>query len=224
MLTNVLSDDPSDDYGGPYMYMPRILLNSYPAAAIGANVYGFNKRMARMRRVGDSFQIRNSEGEIAASFQDASLLDPVRNSKGELVSSSEDGSLLGQIRDFADLKLLQGILELPIISETPQGNYIWCYIDYHLDQVSFQPLKGECSIHQGPWTQNFTFDPVARAPAAAAAPALVRKPFGVRIVTNWSITLPVRMGEQDGLLQPKPKRQHAAAVTSRLMARLRGRR
>ena len=47
VLTNVYSTDPTDDYVGPYNYMPHILLNSLGPTAIGATLYGFNKRMAR---------------------------------------------------------------------------------------------------------------------------------------------------------------------------------
>ncbi len=51
VIHDVFNADANDDYNGPYVYMPRILLNSFAAVAIGAKAYGFNKRLARMRRV-----------------------------------------------------------------------------------------------------------------------------------------------------------------------------
>jgi uncharacterized protein with NAD-binding domain and iron-sulfur cluster len=202
VVTQVYSDDPTDDYGGPYIYMPRLFLNSLGPTAIGASLYGFRKQMARIRRVGDSFQVRNSEGEISVNF--------------------ENGSLIGQIRDFPQANLLRGFLDLPIISETPQGGFSWCYIDYHFDRASFQALSGDCDIHQG----NFEADIDIKAVGPqlkGSEPGLVREALGVRLVTDWSITLPVRMGEYDGLL-PKSSREHATAATSRLRGRLLGRR
>jgi hypothetical protein len=43
------------------------------------------------------------------------------------------------------------------------------------------------------------------------------------MVTNWDLTLPMRVGEHDALI-PTPKRMHAAAITNRLLSRFRVRR
>lgn len=202
VIHDVYNLDTDDDYNGPFVYMPRILLNSFAAAAIGAKAYGFNKRMARIRRVEDSFQIQNDEGEISALFENASLL--------------------GQIDDFPDLNIVKTILGQPIISETPEGGWVWSYIDYHLERASFQSLKGYCAINQGPYNRDIRFSGIS-GPGNAVGAASQPHPLGFRMVTNWDITLPVRVGEHDGLLST-PKRRHAAAVTNRLISRFRGRR
>jgi hypothetical protein len=101
---DVYNLDTNDDYNGPFIYMPRILLNSLPPVAVGVMGYGFNKRLARIGRVGDSFDIRNDEGEISARFEDASLL--------------------GQIGDFHELSIIERILNQPVISETSEGRWI----------------------------------------------------------------------------------------------------
>jgi hypothetical protein len=88
---DVYNLDTNDDYNGPFVYMPRMLLNSLPPVAVGVVGYGFNKRLARIGRVGDSFNIRNEEGEISARFEDASLL--------------------GQIGDFPELSIIRRILD-----------------------------------------------------------------------------------------------------------------
>jgi uncharacterized protein with NAD-binding domain and iron-sulfur cluster len=196
---DVYREDTNDDYKGPFVYMPRILLNFFPPAAIGAKAYGFNKRVARIRRVGDSFSIRNDEGEISARFEDASLL--------------------GQIGDFPDLSIVRRILEQPVISETSEGEWISSHLDYHLDQASFQSLKGQCYIKQGPYSKKIDFIGVP----GPGNPAVASQPLGFRMVTNWDLTLPMRVGEHDGLL-PTSKRMHAAAITNRLIARFRRRR
>ena len=201
---DVYKSDTNGDYDGPFVYMPRILLNSFPPAAIGAKAYGFNKRVARIRRVGDSFNIRNDEGEISARFEEASLL--------------------GQLGDFPELEILRRILDQPIISETSEGGWISSYLDYHLDQASFQSLKGYCSIEQGPYSKEINFIGVSGPGNPGVGRGDIAYPsLGFRMVTNWDLTLPVRVGEHDGLL-PTPKRMHAAAITNRLMARFRGRR
>jgi uncharacterized protein with NAD-binding domain and iron-sulfur cluster len=204
VLHDVYNQDTNDDYNGPFVYMPRILLNSFAPAAIGVKAYGFSKRLARMRHVGDSFNIRNSEGEISARFEDASLL--------------------GQICDFPALSIVRRILDQPVISETSEGGWIVSYFDYHLDQAGFQSLKGLCSINQGPYSEEIEFIGVpGRSTSGVAAANVASQSLGFRMVTNWDITLPMRVGEHDGLL-PTPKRMHAAATTNRLLARLRGRR
>ena len=53
VLHNIFTNETNTDYNGPYLYMPRILLNSFPAMAIGATAYGFKKRLARIRHVGE---------------------------------------------------------------------------------------------------------------------------------------------------------------------------
>jgi hypothetical protein len=201
---DVYNQDTNDNYNGPFVYMPRILLNSFPPAAIGVKAYGFNKRVARIRRVGDSFNIRNDEGEISARFEDASLL--------------------GQIGDFPELSIVRRILDQPVISETSEGGWISSYLDYHLDQASFQSLKGHCYIEQGPYRKEIDFIGVPGPGNPGAGKEHIAYPsLGFRMVTNWDLTLPMRVGEHDGLL-PTPKRMHAAAITNRLIARLRGRR
>jgi uncharacterized protein with NAD-binding domain and iron-sulfur cluster len=201
---DIYNSDTNDDYNGPFLYMPRILLNSFPPAAIGVKAYGFNKRVARIRRVGNSFNIRNDEGEISARFEDASML--------------------GQIGDFPELSIVRRILDQPVISETSEGSWISSCLDYHLDQASFQSLKGHCYINQGPYRKQIDFIGVPGPGNLAVEKGDIAYPsLGFRMVTSWDLTLPVRVGEHDGLL-PTPKRMHAAAITNRLMARFRGRR
>jgi uncharacterized protein with NAD-binding domain and iron-sulfur cluster len=201
---DVYNLETNDDYNGPFIYMPRILLNSFPAAAIGVKAYGFNKRLARIRRVGNSFNIRNDEGEISARFEDASLL--------------------GQIGDFPELSIVRGILDQPVISETAEGGWITSQLDYHLDQASFQSLKGHCYINQGPYSKAIDFIGVPGPPNPEVEAGRIAFPsLGFRMVTNWDLTLPIRVGEHDGLL-PTPKRMHATAITNRLISRLRSRR
>lgn len=199
---NIYSCDTNDDYNGPFVYMPRILLNSFPPAAIGAKAYGFNKRVARISRVGDSFNIQNDEGVISARFEEASLL--------------------GKIGDFRELAIVRQILDQPVISETSEGGWISSYLDYHLDQASFQSLKGKCSIKQGGLSKTIDFVGVPGPENSEVEKGeIANRPLGFRMVTNWDLTLPMRVGEHEGLL-PTPKRMHAAAITNRLMARLRG--
>ncbi len=203
IIHNVYNNDENSDFDGPYVYMPRILLDSYAPTAIGATVYGLKKQMARMRRIGDAFQIRNDLGEISAIFKDSSLI--------------------GGIGDFPALGILNEILNQPIISETPQGGWIWSYIDYHLGRASFQALKGACAIDQAPYKKEFQFAGVTgKGNAPSEQPRVDFPTVGFRMATNWDITLPVRMNDHDGLL-PTSKRLHAATVTNRLLSRLRGR-
>ena len=200
VLHNIYTNETNTDYNGPYLYMPRILLNSFPAMMIGTTAYGFRKRLARIHRVEDSFLLRNDEGEVSAQFASASLL--------------------GQLADFPALPFVQHILEHPTISETTTGEWKWSYLDYHLESASFQSLSGSIDISQGPIQASIMFSGIV-GPGNTGPTTLA--PLGFRMITDWDITLPAPAGEHDGVLAA-PKRLHAAAITSRLMTRLRGRR
>jgi hypothetical protein len=199
VLHYIFTNETNTGYNGPYLYMPRILLNSFPAMAIGTTAYGFKKRLAKIRRVEDSFQLRNDDGEVSAQFASASLL--------------------GQIRDFPVLPSVQHILDHPTISETMTGEWMWSYLDYHLESASFQSLSGSIAISQGHFQDSISFSGIV----GPGNPGPTIAPFGFRMVTDWDITLPAPAGEHGGVLAA-PKRLHAAAMTSRLMTRLRGRR
>ena len=193
----VFDTDPDPTYHGPYCYMPKLLLHSVPPILVGVGAYGFKKHLAKIHAVGNSFDIRNDEGAISAKFDDASLL--------------------GRMDDFPNLQDAYGMLLQPIISETSKGDSIYSILDYHLQNAEFQSLGGKVRIKQGVYERVFCFDGVPVPKEALPK----NTPYGFRMVTNWDLTLPMRVGEHEGLL-PVDTKRFASAMTNRLFAGFRG--
>ena len=112
--------------GGPFSYMPYLLLDQTLAVLVGANLYGFNKRLARISAHGGAFDIISDLGEVRASF-------------------SGDG-LPGTIGKFPSIDRSRKFLELPFISQMPTGEWVYSFLDYRLDTATFQIVDGEIAI------------------------------------------------------------------------------
>jgi hypothetical protein len=112
--------------GGPFSYMPYLLLDQTLAVLVGANLYGFNKRQARISSHLGAFDINSDLGEIRARF----------NGLG----------LPGTIDKFKSIDHSRKFLELPFISQMPTGEWVYSYLDYRLDTATFQIVNGEIAI------------------------------------------------------------------------------
>ena len=54
--------------GGPFSYMPYLFLDEIAPVWIGVNLYGFNKRLARITSDRGSFQLQSDLGEITTDL------------------------------------------------------------------------------------------------------------------------------------------------------------
>lgn len=129
--------------GGPFSYMPHLLLNQGLAVVVGANMYGFNKRLARISSREGAFDIISDLGEIRASFQG-------------------DG-LPGTINNFPEIDSGRGFIELPLISRMSTGEWVYSYLDYRLDTASYQMVSGQVAIDE-PFAPSGVYKPTADIP------------------------------------------------------------
>lgn len=106
--------------------MPYLLLDQTIAVLVGANLYGFNKRLARISANGGAFDIISDLGEVRASFSGVDLP--------------------GTIGKFPSIDRSRKFLELPFISQMPTGEWVYSYLDYRLDTATFQIVNGEIAI------------------------------------------------------------------------------
>lgn len=122
--------------GGPFSYMPYLLLDQPLAVLIGTSIYGFNKRLARISSRDGAFVVRSDLGEIRASFRGVGLP--------------------GAINDFPEIDDRRRLLDLPFVSQMPTGEWIYSYLDYRLDAASYQLVAGEVKI-QDPFLPSRTY-------------------------------------------------------------------
>ena len=54
--------------GGPFTYMPYLLLDQPLAVAMGINLYGYNKRVACISSKDGAFVVRGDLGEVRTNF------------------------------------------------------------------------------------------------------------------------------------------------------------
>jgi uncharacterized protein with NAD-binding domain and iron-sulfur cluster len=133
-------DGPS---GGPFSFMPYLLLDQLPPVLIGVGLYGFNKRLAKISSQAGAFEIRSDLGEVRAYFQP----------KG----------LPGDSEQFPNLADVRDLLEHPLISQTPTRSWIYSYLDFHFDAATFQATSGKVAIEG----QEIQFDSILDQPFGA---------------------------------------------------------
>jgi uncharacterized protein with NAD-binding domain and iron-sulfur cluster len=126
LIPSVERTDVNAPKGGPFSYMPYLLLDNLIPVIVGTNFYGFNKREARIAAQGGDFDIDGDLGEIQANFTRCGLP--------------------GSIGKFPAIDAGRRFLDLPLISKLPTGAWVYSYLDYRLDSATFQLVDGEIAI------------------------------------------------------------------------------
>ena len=126
LIPNVERCDLYAPTGGPFTYMPYLLLDQPIAVAVGINLYGFNKRMARISAEEGAFVIRGDLSEIETDFHGRGLPGTI----GKITTIASCRRFLGQ----------------PLISQKPTGEWVYSYLDYRLDSATYQRIHGEIEI------------------------------------------------------------------------------
>jgi uncharacterized protein with NAD-binding domain and iron-sulfur cluster len=162
--------------GGPFSYMPYLLLDQPLAVLVGTNLYGFNKRLARISSRDGAFVIRSDLGEIRASFEEL-----------DLPGTFNDG-------DFQTIDSNRKLLELPLISQMPTGEWIYSYLDYRLDSATCQLIAGQIKIG----------DPFA--PPNVYVP---EKIDWFQFSTTWRLSIPLTSGQVSDSSAPTQLRNAA---------------
>ncbi len=152
-------------------YMPYLFLDKLAPVVIGDAVYGFNKQLARFRVRSDGFDIRTAQGPIYAEFHNA----------------SPPGGLDDILPDAHDF--LSDLMENPTIGVTASGKSVYCYLDFHLTEATFQKLKGKIWLAH-PFVPSGKPAEIAIEPLEESGrPKAWRG--GIRLVADWTLSLPV---------------------------------
>ncbi|GIQ75080.1 FAD-dependent oxidoreductase [Bradyrhizobium sp. RD5-C2] len=182
------ADDPS---GGPFSYMPHLFLDELAPVLIGVNLYGYNKRLARIASAGGAFELNCDLGEISTDLSAKGL--PGR---------------AGTAR-FSRLKLVRQMLEHPLISQTTNGIFVYSHLDFFFDTATFQGVHGEVAI-----LPPFDPDP-ADALGTSKVKSILDEEYGAfRFETNWSLSVPLSAGDEQSNVVPPDLQEFASKLLS----------
>ena len=115
---------------GPFIFMPRLYLNSVSPVLLGILAYGYKKALAQISADDHDYQVRQwktGEPIVAGSFKKAGMT--------------------GVAGDFPHLRAVQRAYSLPLISQTLLGTWLYSYFDFALGQALIQPIEMTIKIH-----------------------------------------------------------------------------
>jgi uncharacterized protein with NAD-binding domain and iron-sulfur cluster len=195
LIPYVERDDVGAPTGGPFSYMTHLLLDELPPVLIGVNLYGYNKRLARISSSGGSFDIRSDLGEIRARFRERGLP--------------------GSAALFPNLDSVRQLLEHPLVSLTASGVWVYSHLDFCFDAANFQGVVGNIAIG-APFAPSVAPD--------HTFPSIGDEQFGAfRFQTRWSLSVPLTSGDISDNVMPPDLRNFAASLAGTRLGAWRGR-
>jgi uncharacterized protein with NAD-binding domain and iron-sulfur cluster len=180
--------------GGPFNYMPYLLLDQIAPVIVGTNLYGFNKRLARIGSKGGSYEIRHEFGEVRALFHDEWLP--------------------GDISKFSHLKKVRELMERPLIGRTQTGSWAFSYLDFRLDAATFQAINGHVAIGEP------LMAPGSGPEGTYRFHSILDRPYGAfRFSTNWTLSVPLWHDDTLGAAVPKDLKDFTATWSNAVLGR-----
>jgi hypothetical protein len=138
------------------------MLLDHPAPVIiGQTMYGFGKQLAGMRTTLHSFDVRSPAGSLAAQFAPTGVP--------------------GDISQFKEISDVRGQLELPLVGVAKDGSFVFSFLHYYLDGATFQRVDGHVRVVL-PFLPNVK-EITLRGDVST-------KPWGFRMQSEWSLSLP----------------------------------
>ena len=164
--------------GGPFSYMPYLLLDQPLAVTVGQNLYGFNKRLARIAADEGDFVVRSDLGEIRTALHGVGLP--------------------GSLDKVSSIKGCRKFLGQPFISQKPTGEWVYSYLNYRLDSAIYQQIKG-CFDADGPFLESsypkcsddYSMETYAQYNIA-----------WFRFTSQWRLSMPLTSGQMSDTAAP----------------------
>jgi hypothetical protein len=177
--------------GGPFNYMPHLFLDEIAPVLIGVNLYGFNKRLARIASNGGSFELQSDLGEVSTDLSEKGL-------PGRATSP----------RFSRRLKAMRQLLDHPFVALTTNGVFVYSHLDFCFDTATFQGVSGNVGMGSplDPSPTDGTFE----------VESILDKDFGgFRFQTNWKLSLPLSGGEESSSVVPRDLQALTATLLDR---------
>ena len=158
---------------------------------IGVNLYGFNKRLARIASNGGSFELQSDLGEVSTDLSEKGL-------PGRATSP----------RFSRRLKAMRQLLDHPFVALTTNGVFVYSHLDFCFDTATFQGVSGNVGMGSplDPSPTDGTFE----------VESILDKDFGgFRFQTNWKLSLPLSGGEESSSVVPRDLQALTATLLDR---------
>jgi hypothetical protein len=177
--------------GGPFSYMPYLFLDEIAPVWIGVNLYGFNKRLARIASDRGSFEVQCDLGELSTDLSECGLPGRASNPR------------------FSHLQSIRQLLDRPFISQTTNGAFVYSYLDLCFDTATFQPVSGEAAL-------SAPFYPSPSPPECIEVSSIVDEDYGAfRFQTTWKLSVPLSAGAEPANIVPPDLEAFAATLLAR---------
>jgi uncharacterized protein with NAD-binding domain and iron-sulfur cluster len=177
--------------GGPFCYMPYLFLDDIAPVWIGVNLYGFNKRLARITSDRGSFQVQCDLGELSTDFSENGLPGRAANPR------------------FSHLQSIRQLLDRPFISQTTNGAFVYSYLDFCFDNATFQGASGAAAL-------SAPFDPSPSPPESFPVFNILNEDYGAfRFQTTWKLSVPLSAGAEQGSIIPSDLQTFATTLLAR---------
>jgi uncharacterized protein with NAD-binding domain and iron-sulfur cluster len=174
--------------GGPFSYMPHLFLDEIAPVWIGVNLYGFNKRLARITSDRGSFQLQSDLGDMSTDLSESGLPGRAATSR------------------YSRLKNIRQLLDRPLIARTANGVYVYSYLDFRFDTATFQGVRGEVDL-------GASFDPSKTSTVSS----ILEADYGAfRFQTNWNLSVPLSAGAEAGSVVPPDLQTFATTLQGML--------
>jgi uncharacterized protein with NAD-binding domain and iron-sulfur cluster len=195
LIPYVMREDGKNPAGGPFSYMPHLLLDQLAPVLIGVSLYGYKKRLAHISSEAGAFDIRSDLGTARALFSTVGMP--------------------GSSSDFKNLHNLCAILRQPLVSRAPTGAWIYSRLEFAFDLAVFQPVVGEAVIDPGiVWSDD-------GKPKGYKFHSISNDPFGAfRMSADWSLSLPLSAGNLSDHPVPPDLRRFASIWTQTALGQL----
>jgi uncharacterized protein with NAD-binding domain and iron-sulfur cluster len=170
LIPYVDRDDTYAPAGGPFTYMPYLLLDQPLAVALGVNGYGFNKRLARLSAHDGAFVVTSDLSVIRAKFHTVGLP--------------------GTFDKLSSIDSCRRFLGQPFISRKSTGEWVYSYLDYQLESATYQRIHGEIAIGK-------PFLPVAETFSTEqfALTHMMKKIAWFHFSSRWRLSMPLTAGQ-----------------------------
>jgi hypothetical protein len=172
LIPFVKQDDLDAPAGGPFSYMPHLFLDGVAPVWIGVNLYGFNKRIARITSDRGSFQLKSDLGDMGTNFLEKGL--PGRSTR------------------FSRLNKICQLLDRPLIARTANEVFVYSYLDFRFDTATFQGVSGEVDL-------GASFDPTRTTTVSSIVD---HDYGAFRFQTSWNLSMPFSAGTEAGSVVP----------------------
>ena len=191
LIPLVQQDDVHAPGGGPFCYMPYLFLDEIAPVWIGVNLYGFNKRLARITSDKGSFDVQCDLGELSTELSEHGLPGRATNPR------------------FSRLQSIRQLLDRPFISQTTNGAFVYSYLDFCFDTATFQGISGQAAL-------GAPFDPRPSPPAFFPVFSIANEDYGAfRFQTNWKLSVPLSAGAEPANVVPPDLEAFAATLLAR---------